>query len=133
VYGHDRAGGHVEIDARFVVGADGLSSRVARSVGAELIDDRGAGGATQYAYYAGLRWTGTEYFVAERSLAGVFPTHHGEACIWVCTPSADAHEARRKASSRAQAFDGLLDRAAPALAGRLRRHPTSPVAGMLNA
>ena len=42
-----------------------------------------SGGATQYAYYAGIPWTGIELFVAERSFAGVFPTHHGQACIWV--------------------------------------------------
>jgi len=46
VYGHDRTGAPIEIDARFVVGADGLGSRVARSVGAELITHRGWGGAT---------------------------------------------------------------------------------------
>src|SRR5262245_63670253 len=32
----------------------------------------------------GIPWTGIELFVAERSLAGVFPTHHGQACISVC-------------------------------------------------
>jgi 2-polyprenyl-6-methoxyphenol hydroxylase-like FAD-dependent oxidoreductase len=34
VYGRDGTGAPLEIDARFVVGADGLGSRVARSVGA---------------------------------------------------------------------------------------------------
>jgi hypothetical protein len=42
--------------------------------------------------------------VAERSFAGVFPTHHGQACIWVCTPSADAKAARRRTGSRVEAF-----------------------------
>lgn len=51
VYGRDRTGAPLRIDARFVVGADGLGSRVARSVGAEITEDRGAAGATQYAYY----------------------------------------------------------------------------------
>ena len=36
-----------------------------------------AGGAAQYAYYAGIPWAGIELFVAERSFAGVFPTHDG--------------------------------------------------------
>ena len=35
------SGAPVEIDARFVVGADGLASRVARAVGAEFIERRG--------------------------------------------------------------------------------------------
>jgi flavin-dependent dehydrogenase len=132
VYGHDRAGAPVELGARFVVGADGLGSRVARAVGAEVIEDRGAAGAVQYAYFAGLSWPGIELIVAERALTGVFPTHHGEACIWICSPSADAHRARRQAASREDAFAAYLHRTAPDLAARLRAgRLTSPVSGML--
>ena len=132
VSGQDRGGAPVDIGARYVIGADGLRSRVARSAGAAISQARPAGGATQYAYYAGLRWTGIELFAAERSFAGVFPTHHGQACIWVCTPSADAQAARRRAGSRAQALGELLERCAPQLTGRLRHaRRTSPVQGML--
>ena len=132
VYGHDDAGAPVDIAARFVVGADGLHSRVARAVGAEIVEDRGAGGASQYAYFAGLPWDGIELVVGERSLTGVFPTHHGEACVWICGPTADAHTARRAAPSRADAFAGYLRRTAPELAERLARgRRTSPVTGML--
>src|SRR6266545_1006287 len=116
VYGHDRSRNPLEIDARFVVGADGLRSRIARSVGAHLIEDRGDNGAVQYAYYAGVPWDGIELIIADRALTGVFPTHHGEACIWICSPSADAHEARRHASSREDAFTAHLHRTAPDLA-----------------
>jgi len=132
VYGHDRAGNPLEIDARIVVGADGLRSRVARSVGAEIIEDRGDDGAVQYAYYAGVNWTGIELIVADRALTGVFPTHEDQACIWICSPSADAHDARRRAASREEAFTAYLDRTAPELAGRLRLgRRTSAVTGML--
>jgi flavin-dependent dehydrogenase len=132
VHGHDRAGAQVEIGARYVIGADGLGSRVARAVGAAINQARPAGGAAQYAYYTGSPWAGIEFFVAARSLAGVFPTHHGQACIWVCTPAADAKAARRRAGSRPEAFDQLLERAAPQLAQRLRHaRRTSPVRGML--
>jgi 2-polyprenyl-6-methoxyphenol hydroxylase-like FAD-dependent oxidoreductase len=73
-----------------------------------------------------------ELSVAERSFAGVFPTHHGQACIWVCTPSADAKAARRRAGSREEAFGELLERSSPQLAERLRHaRRTSPVQGML--
>jgi flavin-dependent dehydrogenase len=132
VHGQDRAGARVELGARFVVGADGLRSRVAELVGAPVNQAGPAGGATQYAYYAGGRWIGFEFFVAERSFAGVFPTHHGQACIWVCTPSADARAVRRRTGSRGEAFDALLERSHPELALRLRRaRRTSPVQGML--
>lgn len=132
VYGRDRAGAPIDIGARYVIGADGLQSRVARSVGAATSEVRQADGATQYAYYAGIPWTGTEFFVGARSLAGVFPTHDGEACIWVCNPSADAKAVRRRTASRAEAFCELLERSAPQLAERLRRaRRTSPVSGRL--
>lgn len=132
VYGHDRGGAPIDIGARYVIGADGLRSRVARSAGATINEARPSGGATQYAYYAGIPWTGMEFFVAERSFAGVFPTHDGQACIWVCSPSADAQAVRRTAGSREEAFGGLLERSAPQLAERLRHaRRTSPVQGML--
>jgi len=132
VSGQDRAGARVEIGARWVVGADGLGSRVAGLVGAALNQARPAGGAAQYAYYAGIPWSGIEFFVGARSFAGVFPTHHGQACIWVCTPSADAKAVRRSTGSRVEAFDQLLERSAPPLAERIRRaRRTSPVQGML--
>jgi flavin-dependent dehydrogenase len=132
VRGRDRAGADIDIGARYVIGADGLRSRVVRSAGAVISEARPAGGATQYAYYAGIPWAGIEFFIGGRSLAGVFPTHHGQACIWICTPSADAKAVRRRARSRAEAFGELLERSAPQLAERLRQaRRTSPVAGML--
>jgi flavin-dependent dehydrogenase len=132
VSGQDRAGAPVQIGARYVIGADGLRSRVARSVGAPVTQARPAGGAAQYAYYTGIPWAGMEFFVAERSFAGVFPTHHGQACIWVCNPAADATAVRRRTGSRVEAFDQLLERSAPQLAERLgKARRTSPVHGML--
>jgi flavin-dependent dehydrogenase len=132
VDGHDHTGAAVQLGARWVVGADGLGSRVARSVGAAINELRPAGGAAQYAYYQGIPWDGIEFFVAARSFAGVFPTHDGQACIWVCTPAADATAVRRGAGSRVAAFDLLLGRAAPQLAGRLRQaRRASPVKGVL--
>jgi flavin-dependent dehydrogenase len=132
VHGHDRDGARVELDARWVIGADGLRSRVAELVGAGVDEARLAGGAGQYAYYEGISWSGFEFFVAPRSFAGVFPTHGGQACIWVCTPAADARTVRRQTGSRAEAFAQLLRRAAPALAARLRHaRRTSPVQGVL--
>jgi flavin-dependent dehydrogenase len=132
VSGHDRAGARIQLGGRWVIGADGLRSRVAGLVGAPVNEAGRAGGAAQYAYYAGIAWSGIEFFVAERSFAGVFPTHHSQACIWVCTPPADAKAVRRQTRSRGEAFDVLLERSAPQLAERLRpARRTSPVQGML--
>jgi flavin-dependent dehydrogenase len=132
VSGHDRHGAPVEIGARHVVGADGLRSRVADLAGAAVDQAGPACGAGQYAYYAGRRWDGFEFYVAERSFAGVFPTHDGQACIWVCDPAADARAVRRRSGSREEAFDQLLERSHPELAERLgQARRTTPVQGML--
>jgi flavin-dependent dehydrogenase len=134
VDGNDATGAALEIHARVVVGADGLRSRVARAVRAEVIENRGDGGAAQYAYFGGVAWDGIELIAAERALTGVFPTHHGQACIWICSPSADAYAARRAAATREEAFAAYLRRTAPELADRLRRgRRVSGVTGMLRS
>jgi 2-polyprenyl-6-methoxyphenol hydroxylase-like FAD-dependent oxidoreductase len=128
VTGRDRHGRLVEIDARVVIGADGLRSRVARAVDAPVVESRTPSGATHYAYVAGLPWDGIEFFVSDGALTGVFPTHGGEACIWVCTSAGTARAARRTTRTPGDAFDALIARTAPALAARLRHgHRTSPV------
>jgi hypothetical protein len=93
---------------------------VARAVGAEIIENRRDDGAARYAYFAGLPWQGIELIVADRALTGVFPTHDDQACIWICSPSANARDARRRTASREDAFTSHLDRTAPDLARRLR-------------
>jgi 2-polyprenyl-6-methoxyphenol hydroxylase-like FAD-dependent oxidoreductase len=115
----DGAGANHEIDAAVVVGADGLRSRVARSVGAPVIDRRPSNGGAHYAYYGGIEWSGNEFWVGDGVFAGIFPTNAGEACIWVCTPADDAEAARRSTGSPAGAFDLLLNERAPELAERL--------------
>ena len=126
----DAGGRAVEVDARVVVGADGLHSPVARWVGAPVVDARPTDSAAHYAYFAGPAWPGIEFFPGERALSGIFPTHGGEACIWVCVPAGVSLAARRDAPDTATWFETLLGRVAPALAERLvpaRR--TSPVRG----
>jgi 2-polyprenyl-6-methoxyphenol hydroxylase-like FAD-dependent oxidoreductase len=123
----DRAGRRREIPASFVVGADGVRSRVARAVGAPVVDDRGTGGMTHYAYVAGLDADGYEFHLGARDFAGVFPTHCGEANVWVCSPAGTAVPAPA-GGDRTAAFLALLERAAPGLAERVRRgRITSPV------
>jgi flavin-dependent dehydrogenase len=125
-----RDGETTQVDAEIVIGADGLRSHVARSVDAPLVDVRSADGAAYYAYYGGVPWSGIEFFVVERGLAGVFPTNGGEACIWVCVPAEDALGARRDAGSLTAGFEEMLQRIAPALVVRLRTaRRTSPVRG----
>jgi flavin-dependent dehydrogenase len=116
-----------ELRASFVVGADGVRSRIARAVGAGVIDERPSDGATHYAYVAGLDGEGFEFHVGPGAFAGVFRTHGGEANVWVC---GRAREADLRADDRTGDFLGLLRRAAPSLADRVERaRMTSPVRG----
>jgi flavin-dependent dehydrogenase len=132
VEARDPSGDPVELDARFVVGADGLHSRAARSVGAMVDVARPSESATHYAYYTGPTWRGIEFFVGHGTFAGVFPTNDGEACIWVCSLAGQAETIRRRSASIAEAFDEMLAAAAPELAARLRgARRTSPVRGAL--
>jgi flavin-dependent dehydrogenase len=132
---HD--GGAVEIAARFVVGADGRGSRIARSVDAPYTEVRhDSSGAAHYAYFAG-DWAAMEYYLGDRMFAGVFPTNNGEACIWVCTPADHARRFRNTHRTIDSAFDTMLRIAAPALFDRLitraqRGSTTHGLIGMSN-
>ena len=111
--------GRLEIAARFVVGADGLRSRIARCVDAPFTHVRGAGdGAVHYAYFAG-DWPAMEYYLGDGLFAGVFPTNNAEACVWVCSPADD----RQVVSSYAPHDRRRLRRHGPCRGTRARRTP----------
>jgi flavin-dependent dehydrogenase len=126
-------GGLFEIRARFVVGADGLRSRVARSVGARVIERRPSATATHYAYFAG-NWSAMEYHLSEQSFAGVFPTNDGAACVWVCAPDEWALGYRRRHRSVTDAFHAMVEATSPGLVERLRADTvaTSTARGMMS-
>jgi 2-polyprenyl-6-methoxyphenol hydroxylase-like FAD-dependent oxidoreductase len=116
-----------EIQARVVVGADGVRSRMAGLFGAEIRQSHPRDSATFYAYVSGLPWRGFEYHVGPSAFAGVFPTHDREACVWVCSPAAMAAGLHGGA---ADGFADLLGRVSPSLAARVRTgHVTSRVRG----
>ena len=113
----NRDGGSGRIPARFVVGADGVRSRIARAVGAAVVDERPGSGLCRYAYVAGLDFRGYEFHLGPGTFAGVFPTHDGESNVWLCTP-ADA--ASPEGGDRTEAFVNALVQAAPELGPRVR-------------
>ena len=111
------------LGARFVIGADGVRSRIARSVGARTLEDHGPTGTTAYAYVAGLDADGFEFHLGDRTFAGVFPTHGGEANVWLCAPMGSS-----AVGDQADAFVDLLAGASPELARRVQdARITSPV------
>jgi 2-polyprenyl-6-methoxyphenol hydroxylase-like FAD-dependent oxidoreductase len=71
------------VRARYVVGADGLRSRVARQVGAPVIHREPAAATSLFAYFDGLPQDTIENFVETDRVVGVIPTNDGLACVWV--------------------------------------------------
>lgn len=132
VIGRTGDGEAVRVRARFVVGADGLHSRLASALDAPIIDERHRSGAAWYAYFSDLPWQGTELHIGDGLVAGLFPTHDGEANVWVCGPTATLR-ALGSGSGRDTAFVDLVQRAAPGLGERLRTaRQRSPVRGSTN-
>lgn len=113
----DRADRTSWLSSRLVVGADGVRSRIARSVGARVLEERPADASATYTYVAGLDADGFEFHIRPRTFAGVFPTHDGEANVWMCLPG---DRARITATDREHGFLMLLEQASPSLAERVR-------------
>jgi flavin-dependent dehydrogenase len=113
------------LSARLVVGADGVRSRIARRVGARVLDQRPSEASATYTYVAGLDAAGFEFHVGPGAFAGVFPTHDGEANVWMCLPG---DRARLAATDRERGFLSLLEQGAPSLAARVSAaHITAPI------
>ena len=112
----------VRLPATVVVGADGVRSRMAEMVESAVREHHPAGSATFYAYVGGLPWRGVEFHVGEFDdgrvgYAGVFPTHHGLGCVWVCCRAARVVGLR---GGLAEPFLRLLAQVSPTLAARSR-------------
>ena len=130
VNGLAQDGAPIELTARYVVGADGLRSRTARWVGADTIDGFNADTAALYVYVADTAWPAYELHVGQNSLAGVFPTHGGEACVWLVRPTATVGSLLAAGGRRVAALVESLDALAPGLAARVRAgRVTSTVRG----
>jgi flavin-dependent dehydrogenase len=126
-------GERLELSARFVVGADGVRSRAARWVGAPVQEGFAADVGTFYAYVGGVPWRGFEYHVAQDAFAGVFPTHDGEACVWLGGPAGALRGLRGAGTDRTNAFVDALTSVAPDLGDHVRDgRVTSPVRGAVN-
>ena len=127
VVGRTHDGQRVELRARFVIGADGLRSRVARLVEAPTYDEVEVVNATHYAYWTDLDDRGLEVWCATSGLmAGVVPTNGG-ACVYLnCRPD---HLPTFRPDAQA-GFDRLLAQVAPDLVERLATaRQVTPVRG----
>jgi len=107
-----------ELSARFVVGADGISSLVAQQVGAPLLREGRWGSAVQYAYYEGLDGAGYEWAYRDGAAAGLIPTNDGLSCVFVATSPLRMRTLRMERSARST-FDTMFALAAPRHVDRL--------------
>jgi flavin-dependent dehydrogenase len=87
IVGRD-AGRPVAVDARLVIGADGLRSTVAERVGAPT-EHHGAGAAAVvYGYWTGVPTDGYEWIFRAGACAGLIPTNDGLSCVFTgATPA----------------------------------------------
>ena len=134
VCAHTADGTAVRLPAKVVVGADGVRSRMAELLGSDVRESHPAENATFYAYAGAPTWRRFEFHVGEVTAgqtghAGVFPTHHGQACVWVCCPSSRVGGLRGGEVDR---FLELLATVSPALAARTAAVPVvSSVRGVV--
>lgn len=128
----DDAGNVETLTAQYVVAADGLRSTMAVLLGARIQQSFAADVATFYTYVDDVAWTGYEMHVAEGAYAGVFPTHDGQAAVWLCRPAPLSQDVITAGSHRTEALVAAIGRAAPALGERLRDgRVTAPVRGIV--
>lgn len=113
---HDSDGGSATITAGLVVGADGLRSGIARSVGAlTLVEGRHASGVL-YAYWDGIPEDGNHWHYRQASSAGVIPTNGGQTCVFAAMP---AHRFDEMRENIASGYRHVVAEAAPELASVL--------------
>ena len=130
VTARDADGTPRELMARLVVGADGLRSSVARYVGAQVVERHDPSGACFYTYVGDVDWDGIQLHVEDDAFAGVFPTHHGEACVWLIRPLDGLRPVIAAGARRPAAWMDALEGSTPELARTVRGgRITAPLRG----
>ncbi len=89
VRGRTAGGMDIVERAHLVVGADGIYSRVARSVGAATYDERPIATCCYYSYFADVPVDGLEANFLEDRFVVAFPTNEGLTGVAVAVPIAD--------------------------------------------
>jgi menaquinone-9 beta-reductase len=108
-------GERCEIEARLVIGADGIGSAVARLAGAATLREGRHATATIFGYWSGIATEGYHWHYLPSVSAGAIPTNAGQHCVFVAVPP----QRFRAAASRSEAFDAALREVAPELAAQV--------------
>jgi flavin-dependent dehydrogenase len=116
VRGHTAGGAIVTEQARIVVGADGLHSRVARIVGAPAYEIRPALTCAYYAYWSDVPTAGVELYARPDRMILAGPTNDDQTLVIIYWPQTAFREVRADiAGNFLQALD-----LAPGLSERVR-------------
>jgi 2-polyprenyl-6-methoxyphenol hydroxylase-like FAD-dependent oxidoreductase len=117
ITGHDANGRSFDATAPITIGADGMNSAVARWVQAPVQRVSASAAAFVYGHWSGLPADGYEWFFRPGGAAGVIPTNHSQACVFIgTTPQRFRRHLVRNP------FDGylaLLEETAPEVSARL--------------
>ena len=95
VRGAANGGATVTEEARIVIGADGLHSRVAAAVSPIEYDTKPKLTFGYYSYWSGFPLDGAELYFMVDGGALLFPTHDGNACVLTGGPTEGFHEFRK--------------------------------------
>jgi flavin-dependent dehydrogenase len=106
VTARDSDGRTIVASAPLTIGADGVRSSLAHSVGAVSVRTASKGGAVIYSYWDDLPAEGYEWFYAPGASAGMIPTNDGQTCLFVGTTAQRMRAAR--ATGTGNAFNSIL-------------------------
>jgi 2-polyprenyl-6-methoxyphenol hydroxylase-like FAD-dependent oxidoreductase len=122
VEGHVRGAATTKLQARVVVGADGLHSTVARSTGANAYQKHPALTGVLYSYWSGLSHFGAHFYARPGQLILVWPTNDDLTCIYVAWPHQKFRDVRKDPEESFQAALALVPDLADAVASGQREH-----------
>lgn len=77
-----------DVEANLVIGADGIRSRVARIVNAEVQHSLPHASAAVYGYVRDPGLEGYHWYYGDGASVGTIPSNDGEACVFVSVPQA---------------------------------------------
>jgi 2-polyprenyl-6-methoxyphenol hydroxylase-like FAD-dependent oxidoreductase len=87
IRGHAKGTARIEERARIVIGADGVTSMLARAVRAPEYDPRAVAACAYYSYFSGVRQEDIELYVRDGFAFGGAPTNDGVHLVMVNWPA----------------------------------------------
>jgi 2-polyprenyl-6-methoxyphenol hydroxylase-like FAD-dependent oxidoreductase len=129
----DQKGNSTTIEAELVVGADGLRSRVARILKAEVTFSARHATASIYSHRKNIGLDGFHWFYNVGAAVGAIPTNDGDTCVFASLPPARFEQHR--GSGLETLYQDVLNDVSPELArtvaasahsGKVRAFPGQP-------